>query len=225
VLPFAGADEAVERWHAISKESVWLGPHQSTLELHTSLADHPELIPSVGIRSPRQLVEVATNVRLETLAKDELFAYLCVHGASSAWFRLKWLADLAALLSGRDQAETNRLYDRARSLDAGAPAAAALMLLHQLFGTAVDSERLRAWRRDAKVRWLVHASLKSITGRRGEAELQQVRFGSIWIHLAQLTMVPSLSGKVQELRRQSLLSRRSRQDRRVVQSAGRRAGT
>ncbi len=215
VLPISGDETALMRWHAISKESVWIGADGSTLELHTSLADHPELIPSIGVDSPRQSVDVASEVQLETLAQDELFAYLSVHGASSAWFRLKWLADLAALLAGSDQAETSRLHERAATLGAGVPAAAALILLHQLFGIAVAPELLNEWRRPA-IRLLVHASRKSMTGSRGEVELQQVPLGTIWIHLAQLGMIPSLRGKVSELRRQLLISSMSRQERKTV---------
>lgn len=225
VLPNSGDDTALVRWHAISKESVWLGADGSMLELHTSLADHPELIPSIGIGSPRQLVEVASNVHLETLARDELFAYLCVHGASSAWFRLKWVADLAALLAGSDEAETSRLYDRAAGLGAGAPAAAALILAHQLFGAAVTPEQLRDWRRRAAVHLLVHASMKSMTGSRGEVELQHVVLGSIWIHLAQLSIVPSFRGRVSEVRRQLLVSRMSRQDLKTLLEPSQRAGS
>jgi hypothetical protein len=212
LLPAAGSDTALTRWHAVSKESIWRGGDGSMLELHTSLADHSELIPSIGIGSPRQSVDVASDVHLDTLARDELFAYLCVHGASSAWFRLKWLADLAALLAECEQAETSRLYDRALDLGAGVPAAAALILAHRLFGITVAPERLGDWMRRPAIRVLVHASVKSMTGRRGEVELQQVPLGTIWIHLAQMGMIPSAKGKLSELRRQLLISKMSRQD-------------
>ncbi len=218
VLPTAGNAIALVRWHAVSKESVWIGADGSMLELHTSLADHPELIPSIGVDSPRQSVEVAGNVQLETLARDELFAYLCVHGASSAWFRLKWLADFAAYLAGSDQTETSRLYDRAVGLGADVPAAAALILAHRLFGVAVAPERLRKWKRRPAIRLLVHASVKSMTGSRGEIELRQVPLGTIWIHLAQLVMIPSKSGMVSEARRQLLISKMSGQDGKTLAS-------
>lgn len=194
LLPAAGDESALTRWHAVSKESIWRGVDGSMVELHTSLADHSELISSIGVSSPRQSVEVASNVHLDTLARDELFAYFCVHGASSAWFRLKWLADLAALIAGSDQAETRRLYDRAVSLGAGVPAAAALILTNRLFGVPVAPEWMGDWMRRPATRVLVRASVKSMTGPRGEVELQQVPLGTIWIHLAQLSMIPSTMG-------------------------------
>ena len=40
-----------------------------------------------------------------TLGADDLFAYLCAHGAYHAWFRLKWLADIGALLAAEPMGE------------------------------------------------------------------------------------------------------------------------
>jgi hypothetical protein len=57
--------------------------------LHSRLADSPELIPAIGAGSPHQKVEVVPGIVLPTLAADELFPYLCVHGALSAWFGVK----------------------------------------------------------------------------------------------------------------------------------------
>ena len=91
---------------------MWQSPDGLNVELHRRLADSLELIPGIGVGSPRQEVEVAPGVVLPTLAPDELFAYLCVHGASSAWFRLKWVTDLAALLCDCTAAEIARLYER-----------------------------------------------------------------------------------------------------------------
>jgi hypothetical protein len=185
------------------------------LELHTALADHPRVIPSIGLSSPRQAVEIAPGARLQTLGRDELFAYLCVHGGSSAWFRLKWLADLAALLAGEGEDEISRLYHRSEALGAGKAAAAGLILVHRLFGTPVAAHRLAAWERNAAVRWLVRASLLSLSGRRGEMELHEVPRGTAWIHVAQFLLVPTTVGKAKELRRQWVLSREVRLDRRA----------
>ena len=51
---------------------------------------------------------------MPTLADEPLYAYLCVHGASSAWFRLKWIADLNALLAGRTAEEIAALPEEVR---------------------------------------------------------------------------------------------------------------
>ena len=90
---------ALEDWHQSWKESVWMTESPSVqLDLHTRLADNPRLLPRMDVHSPRQLVDVGNGISLPTLATAELFAYLAVHGASSAWFRLKWISDFAGFL-------------------------------------------------------------------------------------------------------------------------------
>ena len=107
VVPATG----LERWHGLRKESAWTNG-VAHIELHTRLADNPAMIPSIDVFSPRQIVTLQGSLPVPTLADDELFAYLCVHGASSAWFRLKWITDLAAMLHGRSTDDIHRLFDR-----------------------------------------------------------------------------------------------------------------
>ena len=82
--------------------------------------------PSLDVHSPAQEVEIAPGIALPTLADEELFAYLAVHGASSAWFRLKWIADFAAILDARTGAEIERIYQKSQVLGAGRAAGQAL---------------------------------------------------------------------------------------------------
>src|SRR3954452_11843418 len=126
ILPSPPAD--LKRWHRRSKESVWARQDGLHVELHSRLADNPRLIPGITVHSAVQSVEVVPGVRLPTLARDELFAYLCVHGASSAWFRLKWISDLAGLLAGASSDAIARLYERSQALGAERAAGQALLL-------------------------------------------------------------------------------------------------
>src|SRR5205085_5632515 len=107
VIP--AASTALSTWHVDRKESLWSRSNERLhVELHTRLTEIPRLIPSIGINSPTRQVEIMPGTSLPTLTEDELFAYLCVHGASSLWFRLKWITDLAALLC-RSNAEIETL--------------------------------------------------------------------------------------------------------------------
>ncbi len=204
VVPSGPASaERVVAWHRRSKESVWRhvgrGAH---VELHTALSDHPMLLTGVGIDSPRQDVRVAEGVVLPTLGLEELFAYLTVHGASSAWFRLKWIADLAALIDGRTPEEIELLYRRSRALGAGRAASLALLLLDTLFETPLPPSLLTEMQSDWINRLLLGAAMRSMSGRAAAAELDRLWLGTIWIHLAQFALLPGAGYKVGELRRQ-----------------------
>ena len=190
-------------WHRHWKESVWSRPGGGpTVELHTRLNDNPMLLPGVGPDSPPQPVEVSKGRFLATLRSEELFAYLCVHGASSAWFRLKWIADVGALLGAGPPEETERLYRRAVALGAGRAPALALLLCERLFATPLPPA-LGAELRSARInRWLLALALRKLAGRTLTAELNQRLLGTGTIHLMQFALLPGLGFKYAELRRQ-----------------------
>jgi len=203
-LAMAGADrEHIREWYAFSKESQWARAKPASLvDLHTRLADSPELIPSIGPHSPLELVEVMNGVRLPTLQLEELFAYLCVHGAWAAWFRLKWITDVAALLHGRT-GELERLYRRSLELGAGRAAAQALLLSDALFGTLGAHPRLKQElaRKRANAR-LLRLALRQLAGRREPIEPTSRMLGTVRIHIAELALLPGLRSKAAEFIRQ-----------------------
>ena len=116
-----------------SKEAAFLHLATGTMtELHWRLVDTGELLLEVSARGPSQEVVLPVGA-LATLADEPLFAYLCLHGASHNWFRLKWLADLNAFVSTRDEDELQRLVAYAQTCGAGRSASVALQLCHDLF--------------------------------------------------------------------------------------------
>ena len=137
-----------------------------------------------------------------TLRTDELFAYLCVHGASSAWFRLKWIADVGALLGPAPPAEIERLYRRSQEMGAGRSAAQALLLCERLFATPVPKALADELRSDRMNRWLVAVAMRKLAGRTLTAELDEKLLGTGTIHLMQFALLPGLKFKYAELRRQ-----------------------
>lgn len=201
VLPASnGGSQVLRRWHRGRKESVWRNqPRRTSVELHTRLTDNPLLLPGIDLDSPRRLIEVSPGIALPTLAPDELFAYLCVHGASSAWFRLKWITDFAALINACSDEQIGHLYLRSQDLGAGRAAAQALLLANKFYGTRIDSllrERLEA---DRINRWLV-ASASTLMTR--DREPTDARFGTTIIHLTQFFLLPGVHFKLVELCRQ-----------------------
>jgi hypothetical protein len=195
--------ERLDAWHRLRKESVWSNPERKIqIDLHTRLADNPSLIPGIGIESPAQQVEVADGIELPTLAPDELFAYLAVHGASSAWFRLKWITDFTALLQRSSENEVDRLYLRSQELGAGRAAAQALLLSGMLYGGLSGSLR-RELARDRTNRWLAEMALRQLRLGSRATEPTERRFGTAAIHLSQLALLPGIRFKLSELARQA----------------------
>ncbi len=189
------------RWHRQRKESIWARADGPTVELHSRLADNPRLIPAITVDSPTETVEVAPGICLPTLAREELFAYLCVHGASSAWFRLKWISDLAGLLHGSSGKTIERLYERSQALGAGRAAGQALSLADRLFASLGKTGLREKLARDRSTRRLADAAYAQLTGR--PREPTSVRFGTWRIHLTQFALERGLRFKLSEFTRQT----------------------
>jgi hypothetical protein len=188
-------------WHGLSKESLWRRDDSFHVELHTRLADNRGLIPTIEVHSARQMVEIAPGIGLPTLAADELFAYLAVHGASSAWFRLKWLSDFAALLAGRSGQDIARLYRRSQELGAARAAGQALLLADRLFDVLAPIPGLREELRcDWRTRLLCSAALRMMTEETGEPTDRPL--GTLAIHWTQLLLKPGFEFMLSELWRQ-----------------------
>ena len=199
-----GGYDRLAAWHRLRKESVWRhGEKRLEIDLHTRLADNPRLIPTIGSTSPTQSVEIATGISLPTLRQGELFAYLCVHGASSAWFRLKWITDLAALLSQRNPAELAELFNESQRLGAGRAAGQALLLADALYGSLSEVPALRqALLEDSHVVRLCRSALRQVsTANPTEPRLR--RFGTMRVHLTQFGLRPGWRYNLSELVRQA----------------------
>ncbi len=202
--------EQFPTWVKLCKETNWRHARSGIIiELHNGLVDNPALLPDVGARSPSQWVEIGSGIRLPTLRKDELFAYLCVHGATHAWARMKWIADVAALLKDARFDEIERLYRSSVRLGVGRCSAQALLLCERLFQFSLPPALASELRADAATGRLVRLALGTMGGFHGETELDDTVLGTVPIHLSHLLLAPGWRYKVGELRRKGL----SRHDR------------
>lgn len=67
------------------------------IDLHTRMGEDEGLVPTSAFRPFETAVEVRiAGVRVRTLAPPAAMAYAAYHGAHHHWFRLQWLADIAA---------------------------------------------------------------------------------------------------------------------------------
>lgn len=166
------------------------------VEVHSRLLDNDAMLPGVGLGSTSRLVEVARGIALPTLADEPLFAYLCVHGAQHGWFRLKWLADLGALLSriGPDQAP--RLYEAAAALGAGRSAGQALLLCRALLALDLPERLIEELLKDRAHRRLVAMAYRILAV---EGELDYHPGATAAMHLSHFSLRAGAAYKIQLL--------------------------
>lgn len=182
-----GADAAARlAWAQRRKHGQWAAPGGLVVELHAQLTDNPHLLPGLSAAAPTRIVAVAPGIDLPTLTPDALFAYLCVHGAAHAWSRLKWIADVAALLADADAAEISRLHRAAVALGAGRCGGQALLLIARLFDRPPPSEL--GLERDPVLRALVRTALASMVRGGADRELDAQMLGTVPIHLSHFAL-------------------------------------
>ena len=185
-------------WHRVSKESVWLREaDRVAVDLHSRLADSPGLVP-LGVDAATQRVAVTPRFALPTLATPELLAYLAVHGASSCWFRLKWIADFAALTARSGPEKLEQAIDLAASAGGERAMAQALLLGDTLFGDVLDRARRVALLGSPMNRHLLALSLKALAAGEPTSRL----FGTVPLHWNQLLMRPGAKTMAKEALRQ-----------------------
>lgn len=130
----------IDALRAFQMEAVMVDPARGVqLEPHWRLTENHRLLPLGPLLAGADKRESLGGVPIRGFHPDDEFAYLCVHGARSGWFRLKWLADLHALLAGRPEEERLRLYRHAETRGAGPAALLAFGLCRDLFGLPVPA--------------------------------------------------------------------------------------
>jgi len=166
------------RYVAARKECEFIDPVRGIqLELHWRLTDNPHLFPTPP-QGSWQPVTLQNALSLMILSRDDLFFYLCVHGASHAWMRLKWPADIAALLADEDAAGIERLYRLAISRHIGPCVGSALLLCQALFGTVLPPALAAELARSRRNRWLCAIALRMLSGGAGTREVPDQRWGT-----------------------------------------------
>jgi hypothetical protein len=169
------------------------------LEMHWRLATHSYFLPDISAVSPSLSISLSPSAVLRTLTVDDLFIYLCVHGAIHGWSRIKWLADAAALIASDSEMELARRLDCARQLGVGHCVAQAILLFDTLFGfppAAALAHELRAkWRS----RYLERVALRAMTTGGAAQELLESPFGKRSILASHLLLGAGPFFAVQEL--------------------------
>src|SRR5262245_6502502 len=155
--------------------------HQTTglqIELHWRLFLNPHAMAEPSIIASSRFVPLAGGAGLRTLGEKDLFAYLCVHGALHWWNRLKWLADVNALLASTPENGVERLVRAAEARGAGRAAAQALLLCRKLLQTPLPISLTATLDKSVTMRWLEATAVKAMTTGNGEHDPHEARFGT-----------------------------------------------
>jgi hypothetical protein len=168
--------------------------HQSTglrVELHWRLFLNPYAMDETSLMAASRVVPLYGTQGLRTLGEDDLFAYLCMHGALHWWNRLKWLADINALLAAHDENNAERLIHAAQARGAGRAATQALRLCQRLLKTPLPARLMDGFARGARERWLEATALNAMTSGHAEGDPHEARFGTTRGSLSTFLLNPS----------------------------------
>lgn len=171
-----------------------------TVELHWRMADEllaPGLPPPAACGS----TELGEGQHLPVLNPADQFLYLCTHGAVHGWARLKWLADVAALLH-RAPDRGAQWWDHARSHGGAVAAASGIVLAGELLGLDPPPGFVRP--RGVRLALLLRLSRATMTAGEGALELERSAWRG-WTELvAKLLVAPGWRQRTAVLRRLAL---------------------
>lgn len=140
-----------------------------TLELHWRLFQNIRLMP---VPNTRVIVDVLPGSPVTTLSPLDEALYLAAHGGEHGWARLKWLADLTALLR-RGAVDATTLYETARKRGLARMVGPGLVLAHRIHGTPLPSRLARDCARSWRLRRLIALSWQCLCGAEDGRELTE----------------------------------------------------
>jgi len=176
--------------------------HQATglrIELHWRLFLNPHAMALGSVTAASQIVRIAGTEGLRTLGEEDLFAYLCMHGALHWWNRLKWLADVNALLASSPEDGIERLVRAAEARGVGRAAAQALQLCRNLLQAPFPASLTVTLDKGTTMRWLQATALNAMNTGQGVQDPHEARFGTTRGSLSAFLLNPCCRYKLAEL--------------------------
>lgn len=167
----------VKAWMARHKDIVFAKPDDDTVvELHWRLFQNPYLMPKAA-DGPLTTLALLPGAMVPALPEETAWLYSCAHGGEHGWARLKWLADLGALLS-RSSGESHRLYAHAHAARLKRLVGPGIILCAKLYGTSVPVRLERDYARDRRMRWITKIAWQSLVGDERGTELEAIPLGA-----------------------------------------------
>jgi hypothetical protein len=131
------------------------------IDLHWRLFRNPFLPANAGLAEVGEDWVALGSERIPTLPAPTLLLYLCVHGALDGWLRLKWLADIAALLRAMTPEQLASTAKEAAEHQALPLFSAASILCQDLLGNDLPAGCLS--REDRRVAHILHFGKRLMT--------------------------------------------------------------
>ena len=134
----------------------------------------PPVDVTAHISHPR--IVAVGGVDLPTIPDTDHFLYLCAHGSRHSWFRLKWVADIGAMLR-QVSLDLDVVRRRAAELDVDRCLHTALLLAGGLLDATIPEAMLAQANADAGARRAQTAARKCLTMRLGRDADPATSFG------------------------------------------------
>ena len=163
--PFTAAQLA-GTWRALGQDLFRRRDRQVTVEPHWAFTpDRMAVVvdyPGVWERARPHNVDGHTVLGL---SPEDTLTALSLHGAKERWWRLNWVADVAAFLHSYGELEWDELLERARAQGCRRMVLAALMLAQRVLGAPLPPVVTRAAATDRAVAWLVDGASRRLVSR------------------------------------------------------------
>lgn len=203
--PGAISEAQLVLWRSYGKDMEWR--HEASgieLELHWRLSNISFLLREPIDFAALRPVAITPAAGILTLPAPDLFVYLCVHGAAHGWCRLKWLADVHALIADRPDDLIENYYRLAKTKGAERAVGQALLLCADLFGLRLPVA-MAAELRDSRA-MTVLARLARLCMTRGNAEIEiyDLPFGTTLISASHLLLAGGLRDWGAEIARKAV---------------------
>lgn len=189
------------RWRG--QLAYYLDSFDVILEIHWRLTSNSLLFPldAAALRSDAQQVRIASTT-FTTFSYEALFLYLCVHGSVHSWFRLKWVADIAALLCRLRPELIGRIASNAQTLGLHRPFHTALIVAHKLMVAPVPNDILTEAREDRSAMKLAIAGHRALNWHRSPGEPSETLWFNTWLSWQAFRLKPGLGYRWRELQTQ-----------------------
>lgn len=134
------------------------------VELHWALSPRVFSFPVSSFRQiyARTTAITLKNQTINVLKRDDLLLYLCIHGTKHQWSQLKWIRDVARIISQSDQSNLTPLVQKAETLGRKRIFLLGVLLAHTFFSSPLPSPLKSKIRRDHILQQLHNRTCKNL---------------------------------------------------------------